>query len=60
VQVLCPMNRGGIGARSLNIELQVGWQRRVRWKAATRNGPADWPYAGPVRHAKGVLALPHR
>jgi len=23
VQVLCPMNRGGIGARSLNIELQA-------------------------------------
>jgi exodeoxyribonuclease V alpha subunit len=22
VQVLCPMNRGGVGARSLNIELQ--------------------------------------
>src|SRR5437762_13568251 len=23
VQVLCPMNRGGLGARSLNIELQA-------------------------------------
>src|ERR1700747_1697397 len=23
VQVLCPMNRGGVGARSLNVELQV-------------------------------------
>jgi exodeoxyribonuclease V alpha subunit len=23
VQVLCPMNRGGAGARSLNIELQA-------------------------------------
>ena len=23
IQVLCPMNRGGIGARSLNIELQA-------------------------------------
>jgi exodeoxyribonuclease V alpha subunit len=22
IQVLCPMNRGGLGARSLNIELQ--------------------------------------
>jgi exodeoxyribonuclease V alpha subunit len=22
IQVLCPMNRGGVGARSLNIELQ--------------------------------------
>jgi exodeoxyribonuclease V alpha subunit len=24
VQVLCPMNRGGIGARSLNVDLQAG------------------------------------
>ena len=23
IQVLCPMNRGGVGARSLNIELQA-------------------------------------
>jgi exodeoxyribonuclease V alpha subunit len=23
VQVLCPMNRGGLGARSLNLELQL-------------------------------------
>jgi ATP-dependent exoDNAse (exonuclease V) alpha subunit len=23
IQVLCPMNRGGVGARSLNIELQT-------------------------------------
>jgi ATP-dependent exoDNAse (exonuclease V) alpha subunit len=23
MQVLCPMNRGGVGARSLNIELQA-------------------------------------
>ena len=23
IQVLCPMNRGGLGARSLNIELQA-------------------------------------
>src|SRR5208282_1607255 len=23
VQVLCPMNRGGVGARALNIELQA-------------------------------------
>ena len=30
IQVLCPMNRGGAGARSLNIELQAalnpGWE----------------------------------
>jgi exodeoxyribonuclease V alpha subunit len=30
VQVLCPMNRGGLGARSLNIELQVSVYRRPR------------------------------
>src|SRR5262245_25279152 len=23
IQVLCPMNRGGVGARSLNVELQT-------------------------------------
>src|SRR5204863_8251870 len=23
IQVLCPMNRGGLGARSLNVELQA-------------------------------------
>jgi exodeoxyribonuclease V alpha subunit len=27
VQVLCPMNRGGVGARSLNIELQKALNR---------------------------------
>ena len=30
IQVLCPMNRGGIGARSLNIELQKGLEPRRR------------------------------
>jgi len=27
VQVLCPMNRGGVGARSLNVELQAALNR---------------------------------
>jgi exodeoxyribonuclease V alpha subunit len=27
IQVLCPMNRGGVGARSLNIELQTALNR---------------------------------
>jgi ATP-dependent exoDNAse (exonuclease V) alpha subunit len=27
IQVLCPMNRGGVGARSLNIELQAALNR---------------------------------
>jgi exodeoxyribonuclease V alpha subunit len=26
VQVLCPMNRGGVGARSVNIELQAAFE----------------------------------
>ena len=32
IQVLCPMNRGGVGARSLNIELQAVAQSRGRRK----------------------------
>jgi len=35
IQVLCPMNRGGVGARSLNIELQAALnpiaERKVDW-----------------------------
>ena len=35
IQVLCPMNRGGVGARSLNIELQAALNpagdRKVRF-----------------------------
>src|SRR5262249_61590433 len=27
IQVLCPMNRGGVGARSLNVELQAALNR---------------------------------
>ena len=30
IQVLCPMNRGGLGARSLNIELQNALNLRAR------------------------------
>ena len=33
IQVLCPMNRGGAGARSLNIELQA-----AKWTAKGYNG----------------------
>jgi exodeoxyribonuclease V alpha subunit len=29
IQVLCPMNRGGVGARSLNVELQKALNPRV-------------------------------
>ena len=49
VQVLCPMNRGGVGARSLNIELQAALnpagERKVErfWLdlCARRQGHAD-------------------
>jgi exodeoxyribonuclease V alpha subunit len=41
IQVLCPMNRGGVGARSLNIELQAALNpagerkvERFRWTFA--------------------------
>ncbi len=32
IQVLCPMNRGGVGARSLNIELQASLNPTVNGK----------------------------
>ena len=49
IQVLCPMNRGGVGARSLNIELQAALnpagERKVErfgWTFASwRQGHAD-------------------
>jgi exodeoxyribonuclease V alpha subunit len=48
IQVLCPMNRGGVGARSLNIELQAALnpasERKVErfgWVCAGRQGHAD-------------------
>jgi len=49
IQVLCPMNRGGVGARSLTIELQAALnpagERKVErfgWiLAPRRQGHAD-------------------
>jgi exodeoxyribonuclease V alpha subunit len=49
IQVLCPMNRGGVGARSLNIELQAALNPRRRTQSgafrldlcAGRQGHAD-------------------
>ena len=49
IQVLCPMNRGGAGARSLNIELQAalnpaGERKVERFRLdlrARRQGDAD-------------------
>jgi exodeoxyribonuclease V alpha subunit len=39
IQVLCPMNRGGVGARSLNIELQAALNRHHH-RSAKCLGPA--------------------
>jgi ATP-dependent exoDNAse (exonuclease V) alpha subunit len=41
VQLLCPMNRGGVGARSLNIELQAALNPAGEYKVE-RFG---WPFA---------------
>ncbi len=41
VQVLCPMNRGGVGARSLNIELQ----RALNPPGETRVERFGWTFA---------------
>ena len=41
VQVLCPMNRGGVGARSLNIELQ----KALNPTPATRVERFGWTFA---------------
>jgi exodeoxyribonuclease V alpha subunit len=48
IQVLCPMNRGGVGARSLNIELQAALNpagdrkvARFGWTFAARQGDAN-------------------
>jgi exodeoxyribonuclease V alpha subunit len=48
VQVLCPMNRGGVGARSLKIELQAALTpateckvERFGWTFARRQVHAD-------------------
>jgi exodeoxyribonuclease V alpha subunit len=42
VQVLCPMNRGGVGARSLNIELQAAFNPSAGDRKVERFG---WTFA---------------
>ena len=39
IQVLCPMNRGGVGARSLNIELQAALNPASDHKVEDLEGP---------------------
>ena len=42
IQVLCPMNRGGVGARSLNIELQAATEPTAGERKVERFG---WTFA---------------
>jgi ATP-dependent exoDNAse (exonuclease V) alpha subunit len=51
IQVLCPMNRGGVGARSLNIELQA---------ALNPAGERSYVPWGRARDAGSCLADTHR
>jgi exodeoxyribonuclease V alpha subunit len=64
IQVLCPMNRGGIGARSLNIELQralnpAGERKRFGWTFAP--GQALGPCGRAWSRRQGIpIASPPR
>jgi exodeoxyribonuclease V alpha subunit len=42
IQVLCPMNRGGVGARSLNIELQAALNPAGERKVERTSGLERW------------------
>src|SRR4030095_3520033 len=42
IQVLCPMNRGGVGARSLNLEMQAALNPEGESKGE-RFGGGVWP-----------------
>jgi exodeoxyribonuclease V alpha subunit len=46
IQVLCPMNRGGVGARSLNIDLQAALNPAGERKVERRFG---WTFAPGVK-----------
>src|SRR5262249_46228264 len=59
IQVLCPMNRGGVGARSLNIELQAalnpaGDQKIERFGWAPNLIKFDW---GPAPYPPTTAAM---
>jgi ATP-dependent exoDNAse (exonuclease V) alpha subunit len=45
IQVLCPMNRGAVGARTLNIELQAALnpagERKVERSGSAGEGPGS-------------------
>ena len=48
IQVLCPMNRGGLGARSLNIELQ----KALNAPGEARVERFGWPFARATRSCR--------
>jgi ATP-dependent exoDNAse (exonuclease V) alpha subunit len=52
IQVLCPMNRGGLGARSLNVELQKELNRPAR----SASSASDAVRASPD-FAEGIAAF---
>ena len=59
VQVLCPMNRGGAGARLLNIELQAALNPAGERKVGCRAGSAGaWPLSAPCAGAPRTGPLP--
>jgi exodeoxyribonuclease V alpha subunit len=61
IQVLCPMNRVGVGARSLNIELQAAHvQQRERASLAHCTGFGQLSGAGPRGRRRAFVAQAHR
>jgi ATP-dependent exoDNAse (exonuclease V) alpha subunit len=56
VQVLCPMNRGGCGARSLNIELQAALNPVGEQKVERADGIERYLSSGMVRGVGPVYA----
>jgi hypothetical protein len=64
VQVLCPMNQGGTGARSLNIELQTALNPAGDRKVESLAGPSHYPilqrnllYTGVTRGKRRVVLV---
>ncbi|WP_298771812.1 hypothetical protein [uncultured Shewanella sp.] len=53
IQVLAPMNRGGLGARSLNIALQAALNPNAHPKV-TRFG---WTYAPAIKSFKPSITM---
>jgi exodeoxyribonuclease V alpha subunit len=62
IQVLCPMNRGGVGARSLNIELQAALNPPASARSSASAGPSPrrQGHADRERLRQGGLQRRHR